>query len=229
MKPKSSDSKWGRVVRSSGRESGILPDNPAPSRAFVRSGDRAGPVDRKSISRSGHLRPGDRVSNQEDLLACMQDFCGFLAGLTDLPSELLQAPMAKGKWSIQEVVAHIMVYDETFLQTVVLALADRRKPLFPDPADNQSFNDSAAAVGRKLTKERLIERAILARTELVDHLRRLPSEVLQTKLEGSAVADLAELLMDDFVYHDRIHIKQMKEYLNREFSDSTLPDGNTTL
>ena len=153
------------------------------------------------------------MSNPEDLLVRLLELCGFLARLADLPAELLQAPMAKGKWSIQEVVAHIMVYDEAFLRSVVLALADGEKPLLPDPADNQSFNESAAAVGRKLTKERLIGRAIRARTELIDHLRRLPSKAFQTMLEGPAPGDLARLLTEDFISHDAVHVGQMQAYL----------------
>ena len=168
------------------------------------------------------------MSNPEDLLVRMQDLCGFMARLSGTPAELLQVPMAKGKWSIQEVVAHIMVYDETFLHSVVLALTEGKEPRAPDPADNQSFNESAAAVGRNMTKEQLIARAIRARRELVDHLRRLPAQAFDAKLEGSGAGDLAELLNDDFVSHDRIHVKQMEEYLDRGLPVVEPPDSGST-
>jgi uncharacterized damage-inducible protein DinB len=141
----------------------------------------------------------------------MQDFCGFLAGLGDIQAEALLAPMAEGKWSVQEAIAHIMAYDESFLQSAVLPIEDGRQPHFADEADNQSFNERAAALGRKLTKAQLLERATHARRQLVDHLQRLPAEAFRTK--GQTDRDLAELLDKDFVSHDRSHIEQMQRYL----------------
>ena len=82
------------------------------------------------------------MRNLHDLVSRMQDFCGFFAGLGEIPPQILVAPMAEGKWSVHEVVAHIMAYDEAFLQSAVLAIEDGRQPVVPDPADNQSFNDS---------------------------------------------------------------------------------------
>ena len=153
------------------------------------------------------------MRNPRDLVSRMQDFCGFLAGLVEIPPQVLVAPMAEEKWSVQEVVAHIMAYDEAFLESVVLAIEDGRQPLVPDPADNQAFNDRAAELGQNLTKGQLLQRATLARKKLVDHLQRLPAEALRTKQQGPSGIDLAELLEKDFVSHDRIHIKQMEEYL----------------
>jgi DinB superfamily len=168
------------------------------------------------------------VRNPRDIVSRMQDFCGFLAGLGKIPPQVLIAPMAEGKWSVQEVVAHIMAYDEAFLQSAVLAIEYGRQPLVPDSADNQSFNDRAAALGRNLTKGQLLEKATLARRQLVDHLRRLPAEAFRVKQQGPPESDLAELLDKDFVSHDRIHIKQMQKYLkNRGYLRVALPGGGT--
>ena len=153
------------------------------------------------------------MRNPQDLVSRMQDFCGFLAGLGDVQAEVLLAPMAEGKWSVQEAIAHIMAYDESFLQSAVLPIEDGRQPHIADEADNQSFNDRAAALGRKLTKAQLLERATHARRQLVDHLQRLPAEAFRTKQEGRADGDLAEFLDRDFVSHDRSHIEQMQRYL----------------
>jgi hypothetical protein len=168
------------------------------------------------------------VRNPHDLVSRMQDFCGFLAVLGGIPPQVLTAPMAEGKWSVQEVVAHIMAYDEAFLQSVVLAIEDGRQPLVPDPADNQSFNDRAAALGRNLTEGQLLERATLARRQLVNHLRRLPAEAFRTKRQGLPESDLAELLDKDFVSHDRIHVKRIQEYLkDGGYLSVSLPSDGT--
>jgi hypothetical protein len=162
------------------------------------------------------------MRNPQELVSRMQDFCGFLAGLGGVQAEVLLAPMAEDKWSMQETIAHIMAYDESFLQTAVLPIEDGRQPHIPDEADNQSFNERAAALGRKLTKAELLEKATHARRQLVDHLQGLPAEAFRTKPEGRADADMAELLYRDFVSHDRSHVERMKSYLkNRGYHDIT--------
>jgi uncharacterized damage-inducible protein DinB len=162
------------------------------------------------------------MCNPQDLVSRMQDFCGYLAGLGDVQAESLLAPMAEGKWSVQEVIAHIMTYDESFLQSVVLPIEEGRQPHFADEADNQAFNDRSAALGRNLTKAQLLERATLARRQLVDHLQRLPAEAFRKKQEGRADFDLAELIEGDFVSHDRGHVEQMQRYLkSRGYPDIT--------
>lgn len=155
------------------------------------------------------------MRNPQDLVLRMQDFCSFLAGLGDVPAEVLLSPMAEGKWSMQEAIAHIMAYDESFLESAVLPIEQGREPRVADEADNQSFNDRAAALGRRLTKAQVLERATYARTQLVVHLQGLPTEAFRAKQEGRSGIDLVELLEKDFVSHDRSHIEQMQRYLKR--------------
>jgi hypothetical protein len=149
----------------------------------------------------------------KDLISRMQDFCGFLTGLGDVQAEVMLSPMEVGKWSVQEVIAHIMAYDESFLQSVVLQIENGRQPHFADEAENQSFNNWAAAMGRKLTKTQILDRATQARQQLVDHLQRLPIEAFRTKPDGRIDQDLTGLLDTDFVSHDKVHIRQMQKYL----------------
>jgi uncharacterized damage-inducible protein DinB len=151
--------------------------------------------------------------NPQDLLLRMRDFCSFLEMLVDVRADVLLSPMAEGKWSVQEAIAHIMAYDESFLQSAVIPIESGGQPQLADEADNQSFNRAAAALGRKLTKAQLLERAASARRRLVDHLQSLPAEAFWTKLDGGADVDLAELVDRDFVSHDRSHMEQMRKYL----------------
>jgi uncharacterized damage-inducible protein DinB len=121
--------------------------------------------------------------------------------------------MAEGKWSVQEAIAHIMAYDESFLKSAVIPLENGREPHFADKAENQSFNENAAALGRKIAKAQLLERAIHARRQLVDHLQRLPATAFQTKPAGRVDDDFTELLDRDFASHDRSHIEQIRKFL----------------
>jgi hypothetical protein len=74
------------------------------------------------------LPTGDGTRNPQDLILRMQDFCGFLARLDHVPAEAPQCPMADGKWSVQEVIAHIMVCDEVCFQDAAIPIENGRRP-----------------------------------------------------------------------------------------------------
>jgi hypothetical protein len=149
----------------------------------------------------------------EDLISRMKGYTRFLSDLGGVSAQILKAPMAANRWSAQEAVAHIMAWDANFLKTVVLALEAGKQPLMADEVDFQAFNERAAALGQKSTKEQLLADATDARKQLVEHLQRLSPEAFQTKRQGRVDGDLAEFLERNFVSHDKHHIDQVREYL----------------
>ena len=154
------------------------------------------------------------MASPEVLISQMAEYTDFLVQLDGVSQDALLSPMAAGKWSAQESIAHIMAWDANFLQTVILPLEAGEHPYIADEEDYQAFNERAAAIGRQLTKQQLIDRATQARTQLLEHLKRLPAEAFHTKQQGGRIdKDLTESLERNFVSHDRSHIKQIKDYL----------------
>ncbi len=150
----------------------------------------------------------------EDLISHLKGYTGFLAELGRVPEEVLLSPMAVGKWSAQEAVAHIMAWDANLLQTAIVPLEAGKNPYVADEADFQAFNERAATLGRQLSKHQLLDRAAHARRQLLEHLKRLPSEAFQTRQQGGRIdSDLAEFLERNFVSHDKHHIEQIRAYL----------------
>jgi hypothetical protein len=153
------------------------------------------------------------MRDPQGLMSHMRDYTNFLSEIGQIPAEVLSAPMAVGKWSVQEMVAHIMAWDMNFLQTAVLPLEAGEKPRIADEEDFQAFNERAAAVGRQMPKDQLLGKAVDARIQLIEHLGKLSAETFQTKQQGRIDTDLAEFLERNFVSHDKSHLSQMRAYL----------------
>jgi hypothetical protein len=154
------------------------------------------------------------MTDPEDLISQLTEYTAFLAELDSVSQADLLSPMGAGKWSAQESIAHLMAWDANFLQTVILPLEAGGHPYIADEEDYQAFNERAAALGRQLTKQELIDSATGARRQLIEHLKRLPAEAFRTKQQGGRIdKDLTESLQRNFVSHDRSHIKQIKEHL----------------
>jgi hypothetical protein len=157
---------------------------------------------------------GDHMLDPQDLISHMKEYTSFLADLSHVRAEVLLSPMAVNKWSAQEAIAHIMAWDANFLRTAVLPIEAGKHPHVADEADFQAFNEWAAALGRRLTKKQLLDKATHTRMQLVEHLNRLPSEAFQIKQQGGRIdSDLAEFLERNFVSHDKHHIEQIRAYL----------------
>jgi len=192
----------------------------SPSRLSLRAADSAIIVMlermiewEKRRNRQVGSRRGKRVHAPQDLISQMRDYTRFLAELGQVTAETVSAPMGEGKWSVHDVVAHIMAWDVNFLETTVLAIEAGQQPPIAEEADFQAFNERAAAVGRRMTKEHLLDKATRARVELVEHLQRLPSQAFPATQQGATTRDLAGFLDRNFVSHDKHHVDQMKAYL----------------
>ena len=155
------------------------------------------------------------MTGPEELISQMMEYIAFLVQLDSVSQDALLSPMAAGKWSAQESIAHIMAWDANFLQTTILPLEAGKDPYIADEEDYQAFNDRAAALGRQLIKQQLIDRATQARMQLVEHLKRLPAEAFRAKQRGGRIdSDLTEFLERNFVSHDRSHMKQIRDHLD---------------
>ncbi len=154
------------------------------------------------------------MHSHDNLMLQMKEFADFLAQLDQIPQNTLLSPMAVGKWSAQEAIAHIMAWDENFLQTAVLPLEAGKQARIADDEDAQAFNERAATVGRQLTKQQLLARAARARMQLIEHLERLPARAFQTKQQSGRIdSDLSEFLERNFVNHDRHHMEQIRAHI----------------
>jgi hypothetical protein len=153
------------------------------------------------------------MRDSQELMSQMKDYTIFLSDIGQMSADVLLTPMTVGKWSVHEVVAHIMAWDVNFLQTAVLPLEAGAKPRIADEEDYQALNERAAAVGRQMPKDQLLGKAVEARMQLIEHLGMLSAEAFQTKQKGRIDTDLSEFLERNFVSHDKSHVSQMRAYL----------------
>ena len=151
------------------------------------------------------------MADTEHLISEMKDYTRFLTELDGVAAQCALAPIAEGKWPINDLVAHIMAWDVNFLETTVCAMETGNHPPLAEKSDFQALNERAAALGRQLSKEQLLHKATDARLQLVRHLEQLPVEAFHAK--QAAGTDLAEFLQRNFVFHDKHHIAQIRAYL----------------
>ncbi len=157
-------------------------------------------------------------NNERPKAALLAEFRGLLAFAEELRSvdtQIWDEPLAPGKWSLKEVTGHLLLWDQYFYESAIGKIAES-KPLTLKQLDFNAFNARAAQYGREQSGGKLVEELVLWRSRLADTLEALPEAEFRRSfpdLDGKPfiIADY----IPDFVWHDRHHIKQIREFLSR--------------
>jgi hypothetical protein len=117
--------------------------------------------------------------------------------------------MSQGKWSVSEVIAHLMNWDRYLISSVVPAAKSGDSLTFPEFG---GYNKLASEYARSgITQAALIEEAVRTREELSAQLLELPEELFHKGGEESLAS-----VIRDFVWHDNEHKGKILEFFHKE-------------
>lgn len=146
----------------------------------------------------------------EMIITELNNHISFVDSLHCYSHEALRAPMENSRWSVCDVVSHIMKWDGNFAQTALAQILHHEPAVLEEHVDVQAFNDHAVEYGRTLPVDELLDQAILLRRELVSLLRQVPAgDFLKTFSDRNSYT-LAGFLEEMFVAHDAHHRKQIE-------------------
>ena len=100
--------------------------------------------------------------------------------LGSLPEREIRRPRTQGKWSVKNVFAHIVAWEEEAVRRLqLIAEGEGDQILFyDDMAAADRFNARAVAKARKASWRMLLRHAALVRQQLIEALRQLPLDSL---------------------------------------------------
>ncbi|SEJ71725.1 DinB superfamily protein [Bhargavaea ginsengi] len=145
-------------------------------------------------------------------------YSDWLFELKSVDPHVLKKPLAEGKWSASEIIAHILKWDEHLSDRVIPAVLEGEGMAFPEFGP---FNNRAAAYAEKVTPGRLITEAGAARNQLVSRLFELPESVLVRPAASNGDSHCPYTgspytliyIIGDFIYHDQHHRQQIDDFL----------------
>ncbi|MED3571286.1 DinB family protein [Cytobacillus praedii] len=131
--------------------------------------------------------------------------------LEQLSEEQWRTPIKEGKWTIAEIIGHLIPWDEF--------IVNDRLPYFfkdielPKGPDAQMLNDQAASESRIRTKEETIERFAATRQTLLTALHEMDDHLWSKELIiGKSTLSLASYFQG-MVEHDNHHFEQIKKVI----------------
>ncbi|PEP99434.1 hypothetical protein CN582_03955 [Bacillus wiedmannii] len=144
----------------------------------------------------------------------------WLNTLKGMKEELWMNPISEGKWTIGEIVSHIMNWDECLLTKVLPSVREGQGMEFPDFDTYNKLASNYAKSG--ISKMSLLEEAKAKRELLVKELRLLHDEKLKKPLTANGVSHCPHTgtpysliyIIKEFIEHDNHHKRQVSHFLN---------------
>ena len=134
----------------------------------------------------------------------------YYKSLERLSDEEWQLPLAIDKWTVQECVGHLFLWDRYYLDHAVAKLPDDRLTLVE--TDFDEFNRLAVEYAHHVDALTLLKKAIAVRSELVTQLGRLADAQYEQTYEGRFCP---REFVASFIAHDHHHQDQIDAALAR--------------
>lgn len=145
------------------------------------------------------------MNNRADLINPFKEWNKFVLDIADMD---WSTPIAEGKWTIHDVVSHIMLWDKYFYESTIEPIVSD-KAITLELIDFDVFNQNAITYGKTKTKEELIESTTKYRSMIVECISSLDEAKYSKKyVEGRF---FLESYLKDFISHDQHHMKQIEE------------------
>lgn len=157
-------------------------------------------------------------SESEKIIREFGAYSDWLGEIKTVEPSVLEKPIQEGKWTVSEIIAHILKWDEHLSDQVIPAVLDGEGMEFPEFGP---FNERAAAYARTITPGELIENAQDTRAHLISRLLELPKEVLERPVTSNGETNCPHTglpytliyIVGDFINHDTHHRKQIDGFL----------------
>lgn len=148
------------------------------------------------------------------LVSELDEFLNFVRSLDSLNDQVWFSPISEGKWSIHDIIVHIMKWDEYFNRVTFQALAESEFPELTEHPDYLGYNEQSVLYGKELTKKEALEETIRNRQFMIDHLSRLEDRKFTMVYPGKRGFTLESYIRKFFISHDQHHMKQIKDFLD---------------
>lgn len=164
--------------------------------------------------------------NKDTVIKHYQHSIEWVQSLTELTDKEWRSAIAEGKWSIAEIIAHFVPWDEFILH-------DRLKECWneqalPQAPDALEMNQQSAERARKEERSETIGRFISVRTELLQEMKKIePSRWNEPFFIGQTMLTLLSYFQG-LIEHDIHHMKQITKRLSQTKTSHNQTKNETT-
>lgn len=146
----------------------------------------------------------------------VEEFSGFISYVQELgglSEEHWNNPIAEGKWTLKDIVSHMMLWDKYFYEEGIEKIT-LGQPVTVKHLNFNEFNANAMEYAKGQTKDSMIKQFVECRSKIINVVSELPEEdSLKEYKDGDGKKFSIRGYLRGFVPHDKHHRKQIDKYL----------------
>ncbi|ANS75279.1 hypothetical protein AWM70_12245 [Paenibacillus yonginensis] len=140
-------------------------------------------------------------------------FIDFVQELKMIEEEHWNSPISEGKWSLKDVICHIMLWDIYFyeegIEKIKLGQSVTVRHLNFD-----EFNANAREYAKTQTRDSIMNQFFEYRNKIIDDITGLPEEdYIKEYKDGDGKKFSIRGYLRGFIPHDKHHKKQIEKYV----------------
>ncbi|OBZ18597.1 hypothetical protein A8L34_03225 [Bacillus sp. FJAT-27264] len=152
------------------------------------------------------------VKTNEQMVLEFQSFLPFVESLKEAPEAHWTTPIGEGKWTVKDIICHIMLWDKYFYEEAIEKIK-LGQPLTSRHLDFNEFNANAVEHAKSLSALQVAEDCILQRTRILDTITGLTEEeYIQEYKDGDRKKFSIRKHLRGFLPHDKHHRKQIETF-----------------
>ena len=140
-----------------------------------------------------------------------QESIDWVNSLRKLSEENWRTPIEVGKWTIAEVIGHLIPWDEFVLNQRIPYLFSTEE--LPDSPDTEFVNQQAAKLSREWSKDKTINLFMDRRNSLIRSLSDLPEELWTQEVHINRNNLSLVHYFAGLIEHDDHHFNQIQNVL----------------
>ena len=152
------------------------------------------------------------AKTNKQLILEFESLIPYIQSLNNLEDGDWEAPVETGKWSLKDMLCHIMLWDKYFYEEALVKMKEGQ-PLTAAHQDFNEFNVRAVIYAKTVTRQEAIAQFILYRSKIIELADAASDEALeQFYPDGDGRKFSIRNYLRDFIPHDKHHKKQMEKY-----------------
>lgn len=155
-----------------------------------------------------------KTININEKIKKYQGFISYVKSLRNLNEEMWTSPIAENKWSVRDIIGHIMIWDKYILEEAIIKI-NSNQPVTVQDVNIDEFNKNAVEYVKTKDQDEIINQTIHYRKELIETLMLLSEEqFFNNYIDSSGNNFSVNSFLEDFIPHDDHHKRQIEEFLN---------------
>ncbi|MHA6484107.1 DinB family protein [Paenibacillus sp. strain BS8-2] len=149
----------------------------------------------------------------KEMVEEFKSFIQYVEGLKSIKEENWNQPISDGKWTLKDIISHIMLWDKYFYEEAIQKVK-LEESVTVRHLNFDEFNANAIEFAKTQTIDDIIEKCIEYRSKIIEDISELTEEeYLKEYKDGDKKKFSIRGYLRGFIPHDKHHKKQIEKFI----------------